>query len=294
MNLVLTGGIPAGAVSPAKAAAALLSPGMLAAHPPTIAPAPNLPPPPALAPPAGLPWEHHPLVQAQVHAALAQRDGLWLMNQLAVVQQQQQQQAAVAACLAAAGNVPGKPVWGDLNGVVTSTVATSNPSVSVSNTVAHSGAKPLVGNPAGVYAPLVHTPYPGSPQAAATPSGLVFLNVPRLSVGLPPQTAPNPYHPKPAPGQVHQGGVAFPPPPGHPPPPHGLLPPLIHSQSPAVALMGLKRSWEQAFPADVQAAAGGVKRPWQPPQAGTSAFHTQAAVPHPGPVAYQPQFYSAL
>lgn len=58
MNLVLTGGIPA-PVSPAKAAPALLSPGML----PSIAPLPptNIPPPP---PPSTS------VVSSQVHQSL--------------------------------------------------------------------------------------------------------------------------------------------------------------------------------------------------------------------------------
>lgn len=108
MNLVLTGGMPT-AVSPAKAAPALLSPGML--H--NIAPLPptNIPPPPPptaqmsqnlLAPPAAqLGWENgallaqqqaqmiaqQNLIARQTQAQAAQNEHFMLMHNLAVLNQ---------------------------------------------------------------------------------------------------------------------------------------------------------------------------------------------------------------
>lgn len=96
MNLVLTGGIPA-PVSPAKAAPALLSPGML----PSIAPLPptNIPPPPppstsvaqisqnyvqsAAAP--QLSWENPALIAQQQAQMIAQQNLLARQNQAAQV-----------------------------------------------------------------------------------------------------------------------------------------------------------------------------------------------------------------
>ncbi|KDR24242.1 RNA-binding protein fusilli, partial [Zootermopsis nevadensis] len=247
MNLVLTGGIPAGAVSPAKAAA-LLSPGMLPPHPPPpigSAVATPLPPPtPALS------WEPaHALVQAQVAVAQqvqahalaqqnlairqsqAQQEGLWFMNQLAVAQQHQ---AAMAAAL-----------------------------------------------------------------VAATSSRLYLLNMPpRLPLGsaplLPSQAsaglgATSNFHHKGPPPQL-PAGASFSPGTAHPPPPHGILSPIIQSPMTAAAIMGLKRSWEHAFPAEMQP-SGAVKRQWQPPHSTTTTFHPSAGLPT---VAYQTQFYPAL
>lgn len=137
MNLVLTGGIPA-PVSPAKAATALISPGML----PTIAPLPptNVPPPPipqsasvtpmtqslSVQQPA-LTWNNpayfaqqqaqiiaqHNLIARQTQAQQAQNDML-LMNQiaqhnLAVMNHQNVAPLSPNGTQAAAG-LPGHPV----------------------------------------------------------------------------------------------------------------------------------------------------------------------------------------
>lgn len=93
MNLVLTGGIPA-PVSPAKAAPALLSPGML----PSIAPLPptNIPPPPPpstsvapisqsyVQPAPQIAWENPALIAQQQAQMIAQQNLLARQNQAQV------------------------------------------------------------------------------------------------------------------------------------------------------------------------------------------------------------------
>lgn len=333
MNLVLTGGIPAGAVSPAKAAA-LLSPGMLPPHPPPpiggAVAAPLPPPTPAL------PWEpSHALVQAQVavaqqvqaHALVqqnlairqsqAQQEGIWLMNQIAAAQQHQAAMAALVAVTSPSNSVT-KQNWNELNGNATTGVVSSgqptNPTVSVtlakSTSSAASSQSQLVPpptNPAGssTYGPLIphaasfsSTTHP-PPVAGASP-GLFLLNVPpRLPLGgaslLPPQgsaglSATSNFHPKGPPPQL-PAGASFPSGNAHPPPPHGILPPIIQSPvNAAAAIMGLKRSWEQAFPTEMPT-TGAVKRQWQPPHSTTTTFHPSAGLPT---VAYPAPFYPAL
>ena len=323
MNLVLTGGIPTGAVSPAKAAA-LLSPGMLPPHPP----------PPigsAVAPPPGaLPWEpSHALVQAQVAVAQqvqahalaqvqaqqnlairqSQQDGLWLMNLAAA----QQHQAAMALALA---NPAAKQNWNELNGNTATGIVSSgqptNPTVSLANSTSNAATtkSQLVasaGAPAvtHAYGPLIQhaAPFPGTahpPPVAGAASSLLFLNVPprlplagaslvpqQASAGL---NATASFHPKAPPPQL-PAGTSFPPATAHPPP-HGMLPPIMQTHMSAAAIMGLKRSWEQAFPSDIST-SGGVKRQWQPPHstAAATTFHPSAGVPA---IAYQAQFYPAI
>jgi epithelial splicing regulatory protein 1/2 len=128
---------------------------------------------------------------------------------------------------------------------------------------------------------------------------LFLLNMPpRLPLGgsplLPPQAstglnATSNFHPKGPPPQL-PAGASFPPGTAHPPPHHGILPPIIQSPVTAAAIMGLKRSWEQAFPAEMQT-SGAVKRQWQPPHSTTTTFHPSTGLPT---VAYQAPFYSAL
>ncbi|XP_069687458.1 RNA-binding protein fusilli isoform X7 [Periplaneta americana] len=336
MNLVLTGGIPAGAVSPAKAAA-LLSPGMLPPHPPPplgSAVAATLPPPTPALPQGALPWDSSALVQAQVAVAqqvqahaLAQaaqqnlirqsqaQEGLWFMNQLAVAQQHQ---AAMAVALAAAtsSSNSAKQNWNELNGNATAVSSSSgqptNSSASVSlskstsnasNTQSQLGPPPASPASSSAYgAPLI--PHTASlshpPPVASAPPGLFLLNMPqRLPLGGTPLIPPPPsaglgatsnFHPKGPPPQLPTG-ASFPPGTGHPPPTHGILPPLMQSPATAAALMGLKRSWEQAFPSDIQT-TGTVKRQWQqPPHSTATTFHPSAGLPN---VAYQASFYPAI
>ncbi|PSN35277.1 RNA-binding protein fusilli [Blattella germanica] len=346
MNLVLTGGIPTGAVSPAKAAA-LLSPGML--------PPPHPPPPlgsavatPLAPPPGALPWDQsHALVQAQVAVAQqvqahalaqaqaqqnlalrqSQQEGLWFMNQLAAAQQHQ---AAMAVALAAASSssngAANKQNWNELNGNASTGIASSgqptNPTVSVSfansTSTAASNKTQMVAAansaaaPTPAYGHLIShaAPFPSTahpPPVAGAPPGLLFLNVPpRLPLGTTPiisaqtsagiSTASTNFHPKGPPPQLSAGG-SYPAATSHPPPPHGMLPHLMQSPVSAAAIMGLKRSWEQAFPGDMQSSAGAVKRQWQPPHSSAATFHPSAAAAAAAGIpamAYQTQFYPAL
>ena len=322
MNLVLTGGIPTGAVSPAKAAA-LLSPGMLPPHPPP--PIGSAVAAPLAPPPGALPWEpSHALVQAQVAVAQqvqahalaqqnfalrqSQQDSLWLMNLAAA----QQHQAAMAVAIAASNNSAAKQNWNELNGNATSGIVSSGPptnptvSVSLANSTSNAATNKSQLVPAGAPPPATPTygtliqhasPFPSTahpPPVAGAPSGLLFLNVPpRLP--LIPQQAPAAagFHPKVPPPQL-SAGASFPPGTGHPSP-HGLLPtPLMQPPVTAAAIMGLKRSWEQAFPSDISS-SGAVKRQWQASQAAAPAatFHPSAA--GLSAVAYQaPPFYPAM
>jgi len=331
MNLVLTGGIPAGAVSPAKAAA-LLSPGMLPPHPPPpIGGAVATPLPP---PTPALPWEpSHALVQAQVAVAQqvqahalaqqnlairqqAQQEGIWLMNQIAAAQQHQAAMAALAAVTSPSNSVT-KQNWNEINGNATTGIVSSgqptNPTVSVtlakstsSTTSTQSQLVPPPTNQVGssTYGPLIAhaASFPSTaqpPAVAAAPPGLFLLNVPpRLPLGsaplLPPQasaglSATTNFHPKGPPPQL-PAGASFSAGNAHPPPPHGILPPIIQSPVTAAAIMGLKRSWEQAFPAEMPT-TGAIKRQWQSPHSATTTFHPSAGLPT---VAYPAPFYPAL
>ncbi|XP_067005776.1 uncharacterized protein [Anabrus simplex] len=224
------------------------------------------------------------------------------MNQLAVAQQHQ---AAMAVALAAAASSNSAGVkqnsWGDLNGnTAASSGPPTNPTVSV--TLANSGVQKTLAAPQ-MYGHIVHhaSPFPTAAQTHTAPPGLVFLNVPQRLPQLQSQAMLNSassQYAKASQNPLPQPTAAFPPP-NHPPPPHGMLPPLIPAPATAAALMGLKRSWEQAFPAELSN-SGGVKRQWQAQPtgaaattAGTPAFHAQqSALTHS--VAYQPQFYPAL
>lgn len=81
--------------------------------------------------------------------------------------------------------------------------------------------------------------------------------------------------------------------------PHTLMPSIIQAPINPTALMGLKRSWESAFPTDpatAAAAANASKRtPWQTPAAAAAA----AAAAFPTPAAahgltYPAQFYPQI
>lgn len=75
------------------------------------------------------------------------------------------------------------------------------------------------------------------------------------------------------------------------PPQHNLLGPMVHnapSHYPA-ALMGLKRTWDSAFPADVASVAPKRATAWQP----NPAFGAPAPGAPPG-LAYPAQFYPQI
>lgn len=296
MNLVLTGGLPAaGSVSPAaKAAAALLSPGMLPHHghmraiepPPAMYPDPTCPGAGAAAYPPSMQAQLHAQVQqAQQQAALVQQvqhnlairqsqhENIMFLNQIAAAQQHQ---AAVAAAMNAAA---GKNAWSEMGAMGTA----SQPSPPTSNAVSivnNSSLSIVSTSPAkqngSPYAPLSN-PYGGPPPANPGQS-MFLLNMAaqRMQPSLmsqPPPTVPS-YHQRVPPPQV----------PSHPPPPPGMLPQHL------AGLMGMKRSWEQAFPGDLSQQAA-FKRQWPPQQ----AMYPQGALPHH--LAYQNaplQFYPAM
>ncbi|XP_063218030.1 RNA-binding protein fusilli isoform X2 [Bacillus rossius redtenbacheri] len=260
MNMVLTGGIPAGPpVSPAKPAA-LLSPGMLPAQPP----------PPLPTAPLVVPWESpyalmpsQALLQAQQVLAMrqSQQEGLWFMSQLMAAQQHQQQQAAMAVAIVAAK----QNHWAELNGTAAPAVPTAAP-VPPLNT----SKPPPVLPPAPsryITHSSAHIGLLGQPTVPPQGSGLFLLNVPpRFPLVATSQASGSP---------VATAGPAKTGAPTH----QGLLLP-----NPA-ALMGVKRSWEQAFPTDLPAA----KRPWPVSQAPPAS-----PFPHPS-LGYQPyQAYSSL
>lgn len=140
MNLVLTGGIPAGAVSPV--AKTLLSPGMLTPPPPQPNPAT---------------WD--PIVSAAIQAqALAQirqsQEGLWLMNQIAVAQAAQQQQQALAVALASKQT----PQWTELNGSLIPAASIPAPPVSSIPATQVTSTKPHFTFPTAQYYPTMPPP----------------------------------------------------------------------------------------------------------------------------------------
>ncbi|KYN29054.1 RNA-binding protein fusilli [Trachymyrmex cornetzi] len=76
------------------------------------------------------------------------------------------------------------------------------------------------------------------------------------------------------------------------PTPHGLLTPIMPTAptlNPA-AIMGLKRTWDAAFPADATAGTVAAKRTWHTPAA---AFHAPAPTAAPG-LPYPAQFYPQI
>ncbi|XP_011173363.2 LOW QUALITY PROTEIN: RNA-binding protein fusilli [Solenopsis invicta] len=275
MNLVLTG-----AVTP-PSTKALLSPGTLTTqssatltHPSTAAPVavpvPSAQPPP---PPPPL-WDIHALVQAQaaqaVHAqaqvaqaqaaqAQAMRNqDLWLM---ALASNQSPTSttptSAVAAAAAAAAAATSKSLA--LPGPNSMVQAAQIPYAVAPPTAAAAA----VAAAAALHAPPTSSAAAAAAAAAAASTPFLFFNVP--------------HHPRipilRAPG------------------PHGLLTPIMptaHTLNPA-AIMGLKRTWDAAFPADATAGVA-AKRAWHTPAA---AFHASAPTAAPG-LPYPAQFYPQI
>nr|XP_012234974.1 PREDICTED: RNA-binding protein fusilli isoform X1 [Linepithema humile] len=256
MNLVLTG-----AVTP-PSTKALLSPGTLTTqtpatftHPPAPTPVP-VPVPTAQPPPPPPPplWDIHALVQAQAQAQAAQAQA-----QVAAQAQAAQAQAIRNQdfwLMALASNPP------PTSTTHTPAVSATNKSLALPNPMAQAQipAAYAVGSLAAAAA--LHAP-PASQAAAAAP--FLFFNVPHHH-RIPILRAPTP---------------------------HGLLTPIMHT-APALnpaALMGLKRSWDAAFPGDAAANSVAAKRATWP--APTAAFHAPAPTATPG-LHYPAQFYPQI
>ncbi|XP_052132538.1 RNA-binding protein fusilli [Frankliniella occidentalis] len=307
MHLVIAGGIPTGGpVSPAKAAATtLLSPGTLA-FPPPGPPGPppahpgtgvlGHPPSLQLPPNSVLAWDQalfpgvasaqqHMLAQAQMQQALrqqqAQQENLWLVNQLAVVQAQQQQQQQLAAALAAGSKAGvGHQVWDSSQRALipissSASQASTGAAGSASFSLANSNSVPqCVSSKGGMgvsAVPMSYYPGAGGGAHAAHAAQSVYLfNASQASASRMPQ-----YHPKVPPPSVNANASSN----------------AQNSMSPAGSggLMGMKRSWESAFPTDSGQLP--LKRQWpaQTPQASAALSYLQSSLPP-----YQPQFYPTM
>lgn len=278
MNLVLTG-----AVTP-PSTKALLSPGTLTTqspatftHPsapaPVPVPVPTAQPPP---PPSSL-WDIHALVhaqaaqavQAQAQVAQAQaaqaqairNQDLWLMalaSNPSPTSTTPSHTSAVAAAAAAAATSKSLTLSGQ------------NPVAQAAQIPAYAVAPPAAAAAAVAAAAAFHAP-PTTPAAAAAAAAaaatpFLFFNIP--------------HHPR------------IPMLRAHAPAPHGLLGPIMHTGptlNPA-AIMGLKRTWDAAFPGDATAGSVVAKRAWHTP---TAAFHTPAPTAAPG-LPYPAQFYPQI
>jgi epithelial splicing regulatory protein 1/2 len=274
MNLVLTG-----APLPGKA---LLSPGPLAAAGAAQNPGPPAQaqvPVPAPQPAAPL-WDIHAFVQAQAQAHVQAQ----AQAAQAQVQAQAQAQAAQAQALR------NQDLW--LMALATNG---PNPNPSPTSPSAPSKALALPSSVAQHHHPQHHPHHPHHPHhhhhhhhhptlsaaygheqqlhaqavaqhaaaAAANSAPLLFFNVPSHRIPI---------------LRAHA-------------PPGFMAPPIIPGApiNPAAALLGLKRSWESAFPAETAAVAS-KRTTWQSPAA---AFHATAQTAAPA-LAYPAQFFPQL
>lgn len=275
MNLVLTGAAPL----PAKP---LLSSGTLSTHtPPAITASPSVQPPtiPVQSSQPQL-WDIHALVQAQAQAqvqaqnhvqaqAQAMRNqDFWLM---AIASNSQQQQQS-------------SPITTNTNNgthcITTTTKALSLPT-SASQQQQHHTHNPhhhhsalstytisqQANAAAAAAAAAIHAQQQAAAAAAVGHHPLVFFNVPqRFPLMRPPTHHPHHHHP----------GIMT---------THGLM-----QTSPinSATFMGLKRSWESAFPGDN---IGNLpkRHTWQNP----ATFHAQNPGATPG-LAYPAQFYPQI
>ncbi|EZA57241.1 RNA-binding protein fusilli [Ooceraea biroi] len=262
MNLVLTGAV----TSPSTKA--LLSPGTLTTqtpatltHPSAPTPVPVPVPVPTAQPPPPPPplWDIHALVQAQAQAAQAV--------------QAQAQVAQVQAAQAQA--IRNQDFW--LTMALASNPPTSNTPASPTSVAAAATSKSLaLPGPSSAIQAQIPAAYAVAPSAVALhapPAATPGAGTPFLLFNVP-------HHPH------HRIPIL------RTPTPHGLLTPIMHTASalnPA-AIMGLKRTWDNAFTSE--AASGNVvaKRTWHAPAA---AFHAPAPTATPG-LPYPAQFYPQI
>lgn len=265
MNLVLTG-----AVTP-PSTKALLSPGTLTSQSPATlthpsAPAPVPVPVPTAQPPPPPPplWDIHALVQAQAAQAV-------------------QAQAQVAQAQAAqAQAIRNQDLWLMAlasNSSPTSTTPSSTSAVAAAAAAATSKSLALPGPNPMIQAAQI--PYAVAPLAAlhASPTTSAAAAAAAAAAATTPFLLFNvPHHPR---IPILRA-----------PAPHGLLAPIMPTAptlNPA-AIMGLKRTWDAAFPADATAGTIAAKRAWHTPAA---AFHAPTPTAAPG-LPYPAQFYPQI
>jgi len=273
MNLVLTG-----AVTP-PSTKALLSPGTLTTqtpatltHPSAPTPVPVPVPVPTAQPPPPPPplWDIHALVQAQAQAAQA------VQAQAQVVQAQAVQAQAIRnqdfwLTMALASNPP-----------PTSTPASPVPTTAAAVAAAATSKSLALPGPNSA----IQAQIPAAAYAVASPAAAAAT----VALHAPPATAPG----------AGTSFLLFNVPPHHPhripilrtPTPHGLLAPIVHT-APALnpaAIMGLKRTWDNAFPSEATAGSVVAKRSWHAPAA---AFHAPAPTATPS-LPYPAQFYPQI
>lgn len=239
-----------GAVTPASTKA-LLSPGTLTTQTPATLTHPPPPTPVPVPVPTAQPplWDIHALVQAQAQAQAAQAQ--------AQAQAAQAQAQAIRNqdfwLMALASNPP-----------PTSTTPASPTSSATTKTLALPGPNPQHQIPAYAMAP---------PAAAAAAAAAAALHAQ--------QPAPAPFLLFNVPSRI---------PILRAPAPHGLLTPIVQAApiNPA-AIMGLKRTWETAFPPDTSNTVA-KRATWHTP---ATAFHAQAPTAAPG-LPYPAQFYPQI
>lgn len=257
MSLVLTGAVTPPSTTP------LPSPGTLTTQAPATLthappPAPVPVPVPAAQPPPPQLWDIHTLVQAQV--AQAQ------------VAQAQAAQAQVAQAQAAIRNPDFWLMAFASNSPPTSTTPASPTSAATSKSLALAAPSP---------AQAQISAYAVTPPAAAVAAAALHHH--HAAVAQPPTPAApfllfNPLSPR---IPILRA-----------PTPHGLLPPAIMQTAPLnpAALMGLKRTWESAFPADAAGSIAKRAATWHAPPA---AFHATAPTAAPA-IPYPPHFYPQI
>lgn len=251
--------------------------------------------------------QQHMLVQAQMQQALrqqqAQQENLWL-NTLAAAQQAQQQHLAAAL---AAVNVSGAKGWdGSLGGslgaaqgasqralIPISAVSSASPATSSGNasfSLANSNSLPQSVSSKGVSMPMSYYPGVGGGVGAHPAQSVYLFNATQAS-----QASRMPqYHPKVPPpnASVHGSASSNA---GQSPlsplvqPPAGSNAALMAGMG-TMGTMGMKRSWENAFPTDSTQLP--LKRQWQSsqsPQASAAALSYMQSLPP-----YQAQFYPTM
>lgn len=267
MNLVLTG-----AVTP-PSTKALLSPGTLTTqtatltHPPAPTPVPVPVPVPTAQPPPPPLWDCgiHALVQAQAQAAQAVQAQAQVAQAQAVQAQAIRNQDFWLTMALASNPSPTSSTPASSSSAAAAAVAAA----ATNKSLALTGSNSAIQVPAAAYAVApptavaLHAP-PTATSGAATPFLLFNL----------------PHHPH------HRIPIL------RTPTPHGLLAPIMHTAptlNPA-AIMGLKRTWDNAFSSEATAGSV-VKRTWHTPTAAT--FHAPAPTANPA-LPYPAQFYPQI
>lgn len=259
MSLVLTGAVTPPSTTP------LPSPGTLTTQTPATLTHPPAPVPvavPAAQPPPPQLWDIHTLMQAQVaQAQVAQAQAAQ-----AQVAQAQVAQAAIRNpdfwLMALASNPPPTSTTPASPTSTSKSLALAAPSPAQAQIPAYAVSPPTA---AAVAAAALHHHHAAVAQPPAPAAPFLLFNP--LPPRIPILRAPTP---------------------------HGLLPPAIMQTTPLnpAALMGLKRTWESAFPADAASSVAKRAATWHhAPSA--AAFHATAPTAAPA-LPYPSQFYPQI